>query len=177
MGDPDDGNCQATIAWHIQNGHYDQTKLDGLNIVWVLYAPGNMFTGPKMKMALYLDELASPEQYEALNKIFSGQAGGFFAAAANLIGETMGVRSVPIEFGIEGKRRWLRIQPSLELEIEAVTGAHANQESFVVNPGFTVAPGYDPVIAHSTKYTYHDHGLEWDNSGKNAFYSRFTYAP
>jgi hypothetical protein len=27
----------------------------------------------------------------------------------------------------------------------------------------------------STRYTYKDHGLEWDNSGRNAFYSRFAY--
>ena len=34
---------------------------------------------------------------------------------------------------------------------------------------------FDPVIARSTRYTLKDHGMEWDNSGKNAFYSRFAY--
>jgi hypothetical protein len=38
-------------------------------------------------------------------------------------------------------------------------------------------PGYDPVIARSLRHTYEDQGLEWDNSGKNAFYSRFAYFP
>jgi hypothetical protein len=46
-----------------------------------------MFTGPKMKAAFYLDEHANQEQNDALSKIFSGQSGGFFAIAANLIGE------------------------------------------------------------------------------------------
>ena len=56
-----------------------------------------------------------------------------------------------------------------------MTGSNANKESVLVNLAFTLAPGYDPVIAHSTKYAYNDHGLEWDNTGRNAFYSRLTY--
>jgi hypothetical protein len=39
----------------------------------------------------------------------------------------------------------------------------------VVNLGFTIAPGYDPIIARSTKHTYNDHGFEWDNSGRMDF--------
>jgi hypothetical protein len=64
-----------------------------------------MFTGPKWKAALYLDNAASEEQKVALSKIFSGQSGGFFAAAANFIGEMLGIKSAPITFGMEGKRR------------------------------------------------------------------------
>jgi hypothetical protein len=66
--------------------------------------PGNMVTGPKWNAALYIDDNASSEQADVLIKIYSGQAGGFFAAAANFIGEMLGVKSVPIEFGIDGKR-------------------------------------------------------------------------
>jgi hypothetical protein len=114
-----------------------------------------------------------------LTKIFSGQAGGFFGAAANLIGEVMGIKSVLIEFAAEGKRRKLKVPALLELEIEGMNGSNAQRESVLVNPGFTVAPGYDPIIARSTKHkhTYNDHGLEWDNSGRNGFYSRFRYEP
>ena len=56
MGEPDNGDCQLTIAWHIQKGQYGQTRLDGLNAVGVFHTPGNMFTGPKWKAAIYLDE-------------------------------------------------------------------------------------------------------------------------
>jgi hypothetical protein len=175
--DPDKGYCNATVAWHIEEGHYDKTQLDGLNAVAVFVAPGNMFTGPKMKAAFYLDQNANQEQSDALSKIFSGQSGGFFAAAANLIGEMVGIKSVPITFGMEGKRRWLRIPDYLDLQIEAVKGSDPNRDSLVTNPAFTVAPGYDQIIAHSTKHSYKDHGFEWDSSGKNGFYSRFNYGP
>jgi hypothetical protein len=77
-------------------------ELDGLNAVAVLVAPGNMFTGPKMKLAFYVDNNANQEQSNALSNIFSGRSGGFFAVAAQFIGEVVGVKSAPITFGVEG---------------------------------------------------------------------------
>jgi hypothetical protein len=88
----------------------------------------------------------------------------------------LGVKSAPIEFGIDGRRRWLHIKDSMELEIEGVTGADGNQESRLVNPAFSVVPGSDLVIARSTKYRYDDHGMKWDNSGRNGFYCKFRYS-
>jgi hypothetical protein len=130
-----------------------------------------------MKAAFYLDEHANQKQNDALSKISSGQSGGFFAAAANLIGEMVGIKPAPITFGMEGKRRWLRISEYTELEIEALQGNDPKKDSLITNPSFTVAPGYDPVIARSTKHTYKDFGFEWDSSGKYAYYSRFNYGP
>jgi hypothetical protein len=184
MLDPTEGDCKAVGAWHIEKGHFNDgnntINLDNLNAAAVFYAPGNMFTGPKMKMAVYLDERASNDQKDVLTKIFTGQVGGgsFFGALMPHIGEVIGIRSVPIEFIVEGKkRRKIKIPSALDLEIEGMTGSDTNKESKVVNPAFAVAPGYDPVIARSTKHTYKDHGLEWDNTGRNSFYSRFTYEP
>ena len=80
-----------------------------------------------MKMTLYLDERASHDQKDALTKIFSGKAGGgLFGIAANLIEEVLGVKSVPIEFSIEAKRRRIKTPTTtLELEVERMTGSDA----------------------------------------------------
>ena len=177
LGDPDEGDCHVTCAWHIQKGNYENITLDNLSAVAMFDTPGNMVTGPKWKAALYIDDNASSEQANALTKIYSGQAGGFFAAAANFIGEMLGVKSVPIEFGIDGKRRWLNIKNLVELEIEGVKGIDPNKESCIVNPAFSAVPGSDLVVARSSKYNYNDHGLQWNNSGKNGFYCRFSYSP
>jgi hypothetical protein len=176
-GDPNEGNCNLTSAWHIQNGNYDKINVDGLNVVVLFHTPGNMLTGPKWKAALYIDERATKEQADSLTKIFAGQAGGLFGIlAANFIGEVLGVKSAPIEFGIDGKRRWLHIKDSIELEIEGVIGGDENQESRIVNPAFSAVPGSDLVIARSTKYKYDDHGMKWDDSGKNGLYCKFRYS-
>lgn len=175
--DPDKGYCNLTAAWHIEKGYYDDTQLNRLNIVAVFVAPGNMFTGPKMKVAFYLDSDASQEQAEALSKIFSGQSGGFFGALSNYIGEIVATKSAPITFGTEGKRRVLHIPDYLSLEIEAIKGSDPNRDSLVTNPAFTLTPGNDSILARSTKYSYKDHGFEWDSSGKNGFYTKFNYGP
>lgn len=175
--DPDEGYCNLTVAWHIEKGHYDSIPLDGLNTIAVFVAPGNMFTGPKMKVAFYVDKNANQEQIDALLNIFSGQSGGFFAVAAKFIGEMVGIKSAPITFGMEGKRRWLRIPEYLTLEIQAMKGNDPNKDSLVVNPPFGMESGHDHVIAQSTKYSYNDHGFQWDTTGKNGFYSRFKYEP
>jgi hypothetical protein len=176
-GDPDEGNCNLTTAWHIQNGSYDNINVGELNVVGLFHTPGNMLTGPKWKAALYIDERATKEQSDSLTKIFSGQARGFFAiVATNFIGEMLGVKSVPIEFGIDGKRRWLNIKDLMELEMEGVIGEDGKQESRIVNPAFTAVPGSDLVVARSTKYRYDDHGMKWDNSGKNGLYCKFRYS-
>jgi hypothetical protein len=176
-GDPDEGECKVSVAWHIDKGHYGSTTLDGLNVVGAFYAPGNMATGPKWQAALYLDERATKEQAAALGAIFGGQAGGVPGAIAAFIGEVKGVRSVPIAFTIDGRKRRLSIPSTLELGIEALAGADPQRVSTVTNIAFTVGAGFDPVIARSTQHTYKDFGLEWNNSGKNGFYSRFAYAP
>ena len=96
----------------------------------------------------------------------------------SLTGERSGTRSVPIEYNIEGKkRRKIKIPTIAEMEIEGLTGSDPNVESKIVNPAFSNTPGDDPIIARSARHVYKDHGLEWDNSGRNAFYSRFTYGP
>lgn len=48
--------------------------------------------------------------------------------AHNFIGEMLGVKSVPIEFGIEGKRRWLRIKDALELDTVAIEGGDKSRD-------------------------------------------------
>ncbi|HEY8140732.1 MAG TPA: DUF1326 domain-containing protein [Nitrososphaera sp.] len=177
LGNPDQGECDVIVAWHIQKGHFDSTSLDGLNVVAVFHTPGNMFTGPKWKAALYLDEKANKEQADALGKIYSGQVGGFFGVVAGLIGEIAGVSSVPIKFEVDGKRRSLRVPSAIDLTIEGIEGADKTKESTVSNAPMLVAPGFAAVVAKSTKNSYSDHGMHWDNSGKNGFYSRFAYSP
>jgi hypothetical protein len=90
-----------------------------------IHAPGHMFTGPKWKMALYLDERANDDQRDALTKIFTGQVGGeFVTEMMSRTGVMLGIRSVPIEFDIEGKnkRRRIKIPSIVEMEIEGLTG-------------------------------------------------------
>jgi hypothetical protein len=177
LGNPDRGECDVILSWHIERGQFDNTSLDGLNVVAVFHTPGNMWTGPKWKAALYLDERATKEQADALGKIYSGQVGGFFGVIAGFIGELAGVRQVPIKFEVEGKSRTLQIPSAIDLTIEGLEGADKSKEVTISNLPIHAVQNIAAVVAKSTKNSYNDHGMKWDNSGKSGFYSRFAYAP
>ncbi len=177
LADPDKEDCQLTIAWHVNEGHYGSTKLDNLNVVGIFHTPGNMANGPKWRAAVYLDDRANKDQAEALGKIFSGQVGGFPKVVAGFIGEILGVKTTKIAFEVDGKKRRLSIPDILELKVEGTPGGNPEKEPTITNPALYGAPGFDPVVAKSTEYTYRDHKLDWGNSGKNAFYSNFSYTP
>ncbi len=42
---PYDGECQGVLAYHINNGNYGETPLDGLNVIFVGGFKGNAWAG------------------------------------------------------------------------------------------------------------------------------------
>lgn len=175
LGAPTEDDCTAAIAWHIESGNYTDVSLDGFSAALLAYAPGHMLQ-TKWKVALYLDDKASTAQQEALGAIFSGQAGGPLSALAPLIGEVMGVTPVPIEFRIDGNKRALRVSNLISLDIAAVEGQEGKPVT-IENIPMTPVPGFPAVLAKSSGFTIHDHGIDLDISDRNGFYSPFAYRP
>jgi hypothetical protein len=128
----------------------------------------------KWKVALYLDERADATQQKALGAIFSGQAGGHLANLAPLIGEMLGVKSVPIEYRASGKQRSLRIPNIAEADIEALDGQGGALVTITNHP-FAAVPGEPAVVATSKRLKLDDHGIALDLDGRNGFYSAFAY--
>ncbi len=174
LGPPTEGECTVVVAWHIEEGSYGNTDVSDLNVVVAAHSPGHMME-VKWKVAMYLDENASEEQQGALGQIFGGQAGGHFEVMAGLMGEVVGVSPAKIEYKSDGKKRSLRIPNVTELDIEAIEGAGGAPVRITNNP-FGIVPDVPPVIAKTSNGTFKDHGMDWALSGKNAFYSDFTYA-
>lgn len=170
---PTNGDCTAILGWHIENGNFTGADLDGLNIALAVYSPGHMLE-TKWRVALYLDERASEEQKNALTQIFTGQVGGHMSNLVPLIGEVLGISSVPIEYETNGKQRRLKIGNVGETEVEAIQDS-SGADVTINNAPLGVAPGHPQVVAKSRKFSYKDYGLEWEISGKNGFYSPFNY--
>jgi hypothetical protein len=122
---PTDNWCQGVLAWHIREGHYGDVRLDGLSLIGVSEFEGNIWTGEgKADIGLFMDERADERQREALQMIFSGQAGGFPAQFAELIGEVRGIEFVPIEFDVADDLAYWRAEvPGRAVaSAEALTG-------------------------------------------------------
>jgi hypothetical protein len=89
------------LAYHIREGAYGDVQLDGLNVLAVAQFDGNIWAGEAHpSLGLYIDAGADARQRDALQQVFSGQAGGCMASFAALVGEVRGLEFVPITFEV-----------------------------------------------------------------------------
>jgi hypothetical protein len=173
LSPPTTGECTSLIGWHVEKGSYGGTILDGLNVAIAVHSPGQM-AQVKWNAAVYIDDRSTAAQKDALATIFSGQAGGHTTVFAAQIGELRGVKSVPIEYRAEGKRRSLRIPGVAAAEIEGLSGQDGNPVT-IANLPFCVAVGIPAEVAKSKHMSFSDYGQEWNVTEKNGFFSRFQY--
>jgi hypothetical protein len=175
LGPPTDGHCTVLVGWHIDEGNFEGTRLDGLNAAMAAHSPGHMLK-TKWKVALYLDSRANTAQTDALTQIFSGKAGGIMKELSAFIGEVAGVRKVPIDYRAEGRKRGIRVGDVGVADIEAIDG-EGGGDTLITNPPLNLAPGEPLVVARSEHYRYADYGMSVEVSNKNGFYAPFMYAP
>jgi len=171
---PSQGTCDVALAFHIDKGSYDGVPLDGLNVVLVGHTPGPMADG-NWSLAAYIDERADDRQTEALGAIFSGTEGGPMAAFAPLVGKQLGVRKVPIRYAIQGKTRSAEIPGVMELKVEPLPTMHGSGEAWAAL-GHPVAPDRMALAVGGQGSRFADHGMRWDNSGRNGHYAPISWS-
>lgn len=174
---PTEGVCDVGLIFHIDRGNFGGLALDGLNMALAIHTPGAMGEG-NWSVALYVDQRADDRQAEALVAIFSGAAGGPMGHFAPLIGKNLGVKKVPIDYRIDGKRRTAEITGILHMSVEPLPTAHSSGEMWA-NTGHPVSPDKLAFAVGASRSTFSDHGMRWDNSGKNGHYApiRWTNNP
>ena len=67
------GHCEAVVCGHIDEGHFNETRLDGLDWALLLYWPGEIAEGNGTQQVI-IDERADPAQREGLRKILHGES-------------------------------------------------------------------------------------------------------
>src|ERR671919_210473 len=98
---PTYGDCDGVLAYHIKKGQYGNTPLDDLNVLGITYFKGNIWAGEtKFTAGFFFDERADQQQRDALQMIFTGNAGGFMAELGKLIGDMRGIDYAPIRFEV-----------------------------------------------------------------------------
>jgi len=172
---PTEGACEVAFAFHLDRGSFGDVALDGLNVAMIARTPGPMIEG-NWKAALYLDERADDRQREALQAIFTGQAGGIMGAFAPLISEVLGVKAVPIDYRVEGKRRSVEIPDIMSLAVRPAASAMGEDKEIVAVNAHPFAPDGVAIAVGEPGSTWSDYGLRWDNSGKNGHYAAITWS-
>ena len=73
--DPDQGACDAVVAYHFDSGTIRGVDVGGLTLVGVAHIPGNVLEG-NWRQVVYVDDQASDEQADAILDAFSGSSAG-----------------------------------------------------------------------------------------------------
>ena len=171
---PSQGDCAVVLAFHIDTGTYGGVALNGLNVALAVHAPGPMADG-NLAVAAYIDERADDRQTAALGAIFTGAEGGPMAAFAPLITRQLGVKKVPIRYALQGKSRSVEIPGILQMAVEPLPTMHPSGEIWTAL-GHPVAPDRLALAVGRGGSTFADHGMRWDNSGKNGHYAPISWS-
>lgn len=126
------GFCEAVVAGHIDEGYFNETRLDGLTWVLLLQWPGEIAQGNGKQQAL-IDERADESQREALRKILHGESTAPAATHFFVYNSTMSHVLDPLYVPIE-----------LEIDVEARKGN-------VKVPGLVESKGSPIINPHSGK--------------------------
>jgi hypothetical protein len=170
---PTAGACEVAFGFHIDQGSYDATPLDGLNVAMIARTPGAMALGD-WSVALYLDERADEQQRQALQTIFTGANGGPLAMVTPLISTVLGAKAVPISFQKEGKRRSITIPSVMQLAVRALPSLNPDAEIWAQN-AHPFASSVALAVGEAQS-TWEDYGMHWDNSGKNGHYAPINWS-
>jgi hypothetical protein len=181
---PTYGDCEAVLAYHIKNGHYGETSLDGLNILALSYFKGNVWAGEtKVSIASYVDERANQQQREALQMIFTGKAGGFMAEFAKLIEDVRGMNFAPIKFEVaDDLSYWnAEIPGKVVAKAEALGGpmTPAGKRVQTLNPpGSEVGPGTVATWGTATtdEVNAPEIRFEWKRKGRSSKHIPFDWS-
>jgi hypothetical protein len=166
--------CDVGVIFHIENGRYGDVTLDGLNVALAIHTPGPMGEG-NWAVGAYIDERADEKQTEALGAIFTGTAGGPMAAFAPLISKNLGVKKVPITYRVDGKKRSAEIPNILRMSVDPLPTMHPSGEMWA-NSGHPISPDKLAFAVGAPGSTFSDHGMQWDNSGKNGHYAPIRWS-
>jgi hypothetical protein len=182
---PTEGDCQGIIAFHIREGNYGDVDLAGLNVAGVTQFEGNIWDEDVRTEGdgLFFDERADEGQREALQTIFSGQAGSWPQfLAQNMFGEPAGMEFAPIELEIaDDASSWsLRIAGKIEGAAEILTGPTTRPDEHVrvTNiPGAEAGPNSGATTyGIATKSEADVFGFDFDWAGRSAKHMPFEWS-
>jgi hypothetical protein len=180
---PDDDHCEGVLAHHIREGAFGDLRLDDLSVISVLSFDGDFWAGKAEAVSgLFIDERADPRQREALQLVFSGQAGGYPGTMAALMaGTDRGTRFVPIHFEVAEDLAYWRVEipGKVVARAEALTGPTTPAGARVQlhnPPGSETGPGQIATWGAAVENRVDAYGFQWSWAGKSSKHIPFDFA-
>lgn len=170
-----DGTCDSVVSYHIDKGRVRDVEVSGLTVAAAAHIPGNILKG-NWKVAVFVDDKATPQQQDALLEVFTGKLGGPVADLAKLFGEVVGVSRAPISFGVKEGKGTLRIGKAIEADLQPFVGA-TGEPTKLQDSVFSTIPGSPAYVSKASKYRAEvpELGHHLELSGHNAIQGHFRF--
>jgi hypothetical protein len=173
---PDNGTCDAVLAYHIDKGTIDGTDVSGLTFSLLGHIPVNVLAG-NWRIAVFVDDKATPQQQEAILNAWTGKLGGPLADLAKLVGEVVAVERAPISFNVEDGKGQLRIGTAAEATMAPYIGP-AGKATTLNESVFSSIPGSAAYVSKASRYRRQSskYGLnDVDLKDRNAIQGTFRF--
>ncbi len=178
---PTNNECDGVLAYHIREGEYGDVRLDALNVMAVAHFEGNLWAGETtIDLGLFIDEQADEQQRQAIQMVFSGQAGGWMGEFAKLIGQVRGIEFVPITFEVaDDLAHWRAEIPgkvtACAEALSSPTTPPGKRVQLHNPPGSEVGPGQVATWGKAQDNRVDAYGFQWDWAGKSSKHIPFDW--
>ena len=174
--DPTYGFCEGVLTWLIRDGHYgDLNFTKDLAVVLISHWEGNVMEKNR-EFGFLIDDRANSAERDALERIFTGFAGGAFAAWRDLTIRLDGVEFVPMTVTHDAES-WRVEVPGL---VDGLGGPYrkymvpSNDTCRIYNaPRPEVVPGFLTVGQATRNVVTGAFGRNWDWSMRSSKHIAF----
>jgi hypothetical protein len=178
--DPDNGTCDAVLAYRIDKGTIEGIDVSGLTIASIVFIPGNIQEG-NINTIFFVDENASMAQENALMKAWRGELGGPLADFAELTNEVITVERAPITFTVAEGKGTLQIGSGITPIVKAIMASYigaTGEPTTLVDSIFSTIPGSPAYVSKASTYRRNSsqYGLrDISLNNHNAVQGRFNF--
>lgn len=162
---PTESRCQTWAGIRIDEGHFDDINLSGINVGLMMDLPGIMARG-NWTAALFIDDKAPIQAVKGLTRIFTGRVGGTTHLLSILVGQFLGVNQIPITYETDGNTRIVTLDKYGGGVITPVRGKERDDNVVIRNSEYWIGP--DVIVAKAEKSRFRGFGRNWNLAGRSA---------
>ena len=172
-GFPTYGYCRALVLFHIREGNYgENVKLDNLDVIYAVSWPKAIHEG-NGTLQLFITKNADENRRHAIVNIFTGKAKGDgpFAIFGSTLKYIIDSQYVDINAKVDGRKSSFSVPGILDVQVENFINPVTGEEQ---DTKIQLPKGFIFKVADAAKTKIMrilTPNLNFDDSGKNAFYS------
>ena len=164
--------CLGYWAIRFDDGHFEDTCLEGVNVVIAYDTPQHMIDGDWIQ-TIIIDESADEAQRRAVEQILTGTAGGPWAKLHPFVGRLLPTRYEPIVIKDEPTSKRVFIRGLLEGVVKHIRGRERDSAVTFENAFNQIHNSTQIICRGDTRYD--DGTIVVGNSGTHGLYSRFHW--